>query len=56
MWPIRPGQGAMGDAYRNDVFAGVVMVMLLLLAGCLRESDSMSLAWAGPPGKAPTVL
>ncbi|MDT8449916.1 MAG: DUF2165 family protein [Wenzhouxiangellaceae bacterium] len=33
MWQTQLGQGAMGDAYRNGVFAGLVMVMLLLLPG-----------------------
>lgn len=33
MWQTQLGQGAMGDAYRNGVFAGMVMLMLLLLPG-----------------------
>ncbi|HKL50073.1 MAG TPA: DUF2165 family protein [Wenzhouxiangellaceae bacterium] len=31
MWQTPLGQGAMGDAYRNGTFAGVVMLILLFL-------------------------
>ena len=31
MWQTPLGQGAMGDAYRNGVFAGLVMLILLFL-------------------------
>src|SRR6056297_1729547 len=31
MWQTPLGQGAMGDAYRNGMFAGVVMLILLFL-------------------------
>lgn len=31
MWQTQLGQGAMGDAYRNGMFAGLVMLILLFL-------------------------
>ncbi|MDT8410335.1 MAG: DUF2165 family protein [Wenzhouxiangellaceae bacterium] len=31
MWQTPLGQGAMGDAYRNGMFAGLVMLILLFL-------------------------